>query len=905
MKRLVALVLIVSLAAVLASCAGPQAAPSRPTPASIKITSAPVLLTKVGQTAQLQAVVYDGNGNAMAGRQITWSSSSSSTISVSGTGLVTANASVGSAIITASNSGLSAQSLVPIAQLAPATVKIDKSLVDKSQVNSASSITVTLENRGAAANLVVGDIILSNAGIMARVTSLTNNGATITALATPVTINDAFTALRFTATSTSPTITTSISPQGVRLTSTSPLIAPQSLDLSAVKCVTSSGAPVTLDVTAGSLTYTLNPSFTPSGGKQPGGKFYFSAVASLKPRVSIVSPSLTLNAGTDVTATCTVPALKPITLPTPITLYGVVSLHGLITPVVGFSVTGSVTGASITVAGPSLMGAGADASFGISYASGRWSTTHTATRVPGTFKPLTFTADGNPSLDFILSPFVEPKLGLSVDVAIFHAAGVDFVEPKLALGFKFGLTGPFAVNKPTYTGPDWSADLAASANFNLSLSGALAHAFNLLGIDTGIPLASFNLFTWQFLHSPQPAVTPGATTVTNTVTLSSRAPTRYQGETLEFWGYPTGATVASKLATATIQSNGTATTSWTPTSGDNGSMHIYAAIYGDAFKALNYPYVTPVASRPALAINVNSNVRTFGGFSSPGGVAVDSSSDIWVVNGNSTVTRLSAGGSTIRTYSDSLPAGGGATADGSGNIWLYGRVPPSSGTGPLSGRVAELNSSGTVISSFPVPYGITGFALDSSRNVWLSEYGTGYVNERSPSGLSVNTFYSPNTVGGAGLAFDASGRLWFVGYNTDNVVKFDSSGTVIASGSVGSYPNKVAIDPSGNVWVLNGGGNGVTELSATGTTIQTYAVGATPGDIAIDQTGNIWIVNGGSNNVTELSPTGSFKRTYAVGASPSGIAIDGSGNVWISNSGDNTVTELMAVATGPQYGPLY
>lgn len=657
MRRLLAFVLVVAMAITLASCGGPQVSPPKPT--SIKITSAPVLLTKVGDTAQLQATVYDQNGDVLKNQPITWSSSSTSDVSVGGNGEVTANASVGSAMITASSSGLSAQALVPVAQLAPTSRIVPKSLVTNTQVNSDGTLSVTLDDSGAVTGLAVGDIIVSNAGIMARIISSTHSGGTLLVQATPVSLDDAFDAVHF-STSTSANkvvVTTSLSPTGVRVSSTSPLVTPQSLDLSAVKCKTQTGD-ITLDLTGGSIDFVLNPQFRFTYDKPVGGTGTFSVLQGAKPRVSMNSPTLKLAIGLNVSATCKISGLKDITIPTPASFFGIVTLAGHIGPEVGFKVSASLTGASVTVAGPSLKDAGADAEFGVTYSNGSWSTTRHAALVSGTFKWFTFDANGKPSETFKLKPYVLTNVGFMVDFAAFPAIGVDFATPELSLGFGLdvGSVG-FDVNSPSYAGPTWSGAFSADAGFKVSLSGEAAKTLKRFGIKVTLAQVNYNLFNWEFMHSPQPGVTPTTATVTTSVGLSTAVPARYQGAKVEFWGYASGATSATELASTTVKSDGTASATWTPAASDNGTMKVYALLYGDAFSALGAPYSTPSTDRATVTVAVPSGAATITTFqASPNPATAGSSTTFtWAISGGSgtpSCTIDPGDGSALITISD-------------------------------------------------------------------------------------------------------------------------------------------------------------------------------------------------------------------------------------------------------------
>ena len=92
--------------------------------------------------------------------------------------------------------------------------------------------------------------------------------------------------------------------------------------------------------------------------------------------------------------------------------------------------------------------------------------------------------------------------------------------------------------------------------------------------------------------------------------------------------------------------------------------------------------------------------------------------------------------------------------------------------------------------------------------------------------------------------------------------------------------------------MANVGSNNVTELNSSGVVVGTYAVGTYPVAIAVDSSGNVWVANDSSNNVTELNSSGVVVGTYTVGSEPVGVAVDSSGNVWVANVGSNNVTEL-------------
>src|SRR5207244_9050456 len=90
--------------------------------ATVTVSPASASVT-VGQTAQLSATAKDAAGNVLSGRAVTWTSSNSGVVTVSGSGLVTGVAA-GSATITAASEGQSGTASISVANVPVATVTV-------------------------------------------------------------------------------------------------------------------------------------------------------------------------------------------------------------------------------------------------------------------------------------------------------------------------------------------------------------------------------------------------------------------------------------------------------------------------------------------------------------------------------------------------------------------------------------------------------------------------------------------------------------------------------------------------------------------------------------------------------------------------------------------------------------
>jgi acetyl esterase/lipase/uncharacterized protein YjdB len=88
--------------------------------ASVEASPGSAMIAAGGGTVQLTATVRDEQGNALAGRTVTWSSSQPSLASVSSSGVVTGGTGVGSVTITAASGGASGTATIVVSR-APGT----------------------------------------------------------------------------------------------------------------------------------------------------------------------------------------------------------------------------------------------------------------------------------------------------------------------------------------------------------------------------------------------------------------------------------------------------------------------------------------------------------------------------------------------------------------------------------------------------------------------------------------------------------------------------------------------------------------------------------------------------------------------------------------------------------------
>ena len=211
--------------------------------------------------------------------------------------------------------------------------------------------------------------------------------------------------------------------------------------------------------------------------------------------------------------------------------------------------------------------------------------------------------------------------------------------------------------------------------------------------------------------------------------------------------------------------------------------------------------------------------------------------------------------------------------------------------------------------------GPSGVALDSSRNLYIAEWGNDRVLEyNSPlgpshvfnmvfgtcaggfTGWSCTNPSAESLVDAPGVALDGSGNMYVADFTNNRVLEYDwplSSGAAATRvfGQGGSFtsngcnnggvsastlcqPTGVAVDSSGNVYVADLSNNRVLEYSNPLAT-----------DTMADQ------VFGQGGSFTTNIPNNGGPPSAAGLNFPSGVAVDPSGNLYVADAANNRVLE--------------
>jgi streptogramin lyase len=216
---------------------------------------------------------------------------------------------------------------------------------------------------------------------------------------------------------------------------------------------------------------------------------------------------------------------------------------------------------------------------------------------------------------------------------------------------------------------------------------------------------------------------------------------------------------------------------------------------------------------------------TAGGIFYPQAVAADPTGNIWVANyGNSSATLLAGSGSALSPNGyavSALPFTTAVAIDSAHNAWFAAQR-----------TVARVTPAGTV-TSYPCCGNPTGIAIDSTGNLWLSDYSGGAVYQVSPAGTALTQVtLAAGKLAPQFLAIDGAGAVWTSNYFGNSVSQLAAGTSALLSPQLGygrdaplDEPYGIAVDASGNLWLSNSNGNTLTEFFGLAAPIRTPLLG--------------------------------------------------------------------------------
>ena len=256
----------------------------------------------------------------------------------------------------------------------------------------------------------------------------------------------------------------------------------------------------------------------------------------------------------------------------------------------------------------------------------------------------------------------------------------------------------------------------------------------------------------------------------------------------------------------------------------------------------------PSAAPPAPTPRPAQRVLPFNGLNLPGGVAVDTTGNVYVADyGNDRVVKLSA--STL--VQDVLP--------------FSDLVKP------------------------------TGAAVDSGGNVYVADFGNRRVVKLSAGTLEQDVLPFTGLDSPENVAVDSAGALYVTDRRNNRVVKLaaGSSSQEVLPFTGLDDPYGVAVDPAGTVYVSDAGNKRVVQLAAGASTpdVLPFTDLDDPSGVAVGPGGDVYVTDHGTEQVVKLAAGSKSQEVLPFNGldAPSGVAVDSAGNVYVTDDPQRTL----------------
>jgi streptogramin lyase len=241
-------------------------------------------------------------------------------------------------------------------------------------------------------------------------------------------------------------------------------------------------------------------------------------------------------------------------------------------------------------------------------------------------------------------------------------------------------------------------------------------------------------------------------------------------------------------------------------------------------------YVVDGASVDIVTINPLSG---FGGFVSAAGnvngACIGPDGNIWLTVANSTIEKVTPGGSTtIYTIPTGSSNPGGICSGPDGRLWFTEQTGNKIGAVTTSGTFTEYNTGLTASCN---PYDIiTG----PDGNLWFTEEASGKIGRITIGGtITEFTLPSGSAAQPKGICEGADGNIYFCEYGTSRIGMITTAGVIVETPTptAASQPLKICLGPDNNLWFTEFGASQIGKFVRTVNTtpVLTTQTGLWPG----------------------------------------------------------------------------
>jgi sugar lactone lactonase YvrE len=225
-----------------------------------------------------------------------------------------------------------------------------------------------------------------------------------------------------------------------------------------------------------------------------------------------------------------------------------------------------------------------------------------------------------------------------------------------------------------------------------------------------------------------------------------------------------------------------------------------------------------------------------------------------------------------------LADAGGVAVDSSRDVFI---------ADTLDNRVIEVRPNGsqsTIAAGLGEPLGI---AVDGSGNVFIADSDNNRVIKVTPDGSQTTIASGLNSP--EGVAVDGSGDIFIADTSNNRVIEVTPNGSTKPVGTGLSHPEGVAVDTAGDLFIADFSNSRLVEVTPKGVQTTVLFGISSPSGVAVDAAGDLFIANGQTLKVT---PSG--KQTIL---SPpldiaTAVAADAAGDAFFADSSTNQVLEI-------------